>query len=143
MTFSFGHSEQEHIEVEVHGYERGAVGEYYDDNWLSVEIRVRVGGFLGKASASIITGELTKFSSDLRSLHQTLSGAAAFTTMEEQLSLRLVGNGKGHIELRGEVADQPGLGNRLHFTLRFDQSQLEASIRELERVTVQFPERVP
>ncbi len=142
MTLSFGHSEQERIEVEVHGYERAPVGEHYDDNWLTVEIRVRAGGFRGKASATIITGELTKFLSELRPLHQTLSGAATFTTMEEQLSLRLVGDGKGHIELRGEVADQPGIGNRLHFTLQFEQSQLGASIRELERVTLQFPERV-
>lgn len=142
MMFSFGHSEQERIEVEVHGYERAAVGEYYDDNWLAVEIRVRAGGFHGKASATIITAELTKFLSELRPLYQALSGTVAFTTMEEQLSLRLVGDGKGHIELHGEVADQPGIGNRLHFTLQFDQSELGASIRELERVTLQFPERV-
>jgi len=141
MMFSFGHSEQERIEVEVHGYERAAVGEYYDDNWLTVEIRVRAGGFRGKASATIITAELTKFLSELRPLYQALSSTAEFTTMEEQLSLRLVGDGKGHIELHGEVADQPGIGNRLHFTLRFDQSQLGASIHDLEQVTLQFPER--
>ncbi len=142
MTFSFGHSEEERIEVEVHGYECAPVGEYYDDNWLTVEIRVRAGGFRGKASATILTGELTEFLSELRPLYQTLSGAAVFTTMEGQLSLQLVGDAKGHIELRGEVADQPGIGNRLHFTLPFDQSQLGTSINELERVTLQFPERV-
>lgn len=141
MTFSFGHTELERIEVEVRRYERAPVGEYWDDNWLTVEIRVWAGGFRGKASAAIITSELTKFLSELRPLFETLSGTAEFTTIEGQLSLRLVGDGKGHIELRGEVADQPGVGNRLHFALQFDQSQLGASIRELERVTLQFPER--
>jgi hypothetical protein len=92
-------------------------------------------------SATIITGELTKFLSELRPLHQTLSGTAKFTTMEEQINLHLAGDGKGHIELCGEIADQPGIGNRLQFALQFDQSQLEASIRELEQVTLQFPER--
>jgi hypothetical protein len=62
--------------------------------------------------------------------------------MEEQLSLRLVGDGNGHIELRGETSDQPGIGNRLHFSLNFDQSQLGASIRELERVVSRFPVRL-
>lgn len=62
--------------------------------------------------------------------------------MEEQLGLRLVGDGKGQVELCGEFADQPGVGNRLQFTLQFDQSQLGASIRELERVTLQFPQRL-
>jgi len=142
MIFSFGHAEQERIEVEVHGYERAPVGEYYDDNWLAVEIRVQAGGFRGKVSATIITHELTNFLSELGPLHQTLSGTAEFATMEEQLSLGLVGDGQGHIELRGNVADQPGIGNRLDFTLHFDQSQLGASISELERVAIQFPVRV-
>jgi hypothetical protein len=141
MTFSFGHSDQERIDVEVLGYERAPVGEYWDDNWLSVEIRVWAGGFRGKASASIITSELTKFLSEVRPLHQTLCGVAEFITMEEQLRLRLEGDGKGHIELHGEVADQAGIGNRLHFLLHFDQSQLGASIHELERVTLSFPVR--
>ena len=35
MTFSFGQSERERIEVEVFGYERQPVGEYWDDNWLT------------------------------------------------------------------------------------------------------------
>ena len=142
MIFSFGHSDKERIEVDVHGYERAPVGEYWDDNWLVVEIRVQAGGFRGKAAATIITSELTKFLSELHPLFETLGGSAEFATMEGQLSLRLVGDGKGHIELRGEVADQAGIGNRLHFTLQFDQSQLGASIRELERVTSQFPVRV-
>jgi hypothetical protein len=141
MTFSFGHSEQERIEVEVYGYERAPVGEYYDDNWLTVDIRIQTGGFRGEMPATFVTGELVKFLSELRPLHQTLTGAAAFQTMEGQLSLWLTGDGKGHIELRGEVADQAA-GNRLHFTLQFDQSQLNSSIRELERVTLRFPERL-
>jgi hypothetical protein len=142
MMFSFGQSENERIEIDVHGYERKPVGEYWDDNWLTVEIRVKAGGFRGKASATIITNELTKFLSELHPLFEMLSGSAGFATMEGQLSLKLVGDGKGHIELLGEVADKAGVGNRLHFSLRFDQSQLGASIRELERVTSAFPVRV-
>jgi hypothetical protein len=142
MTFSFGQSERERIEVDVQGYERPASGEYWDDNWLTVDIHVCAGGFRGNASATIITSELSKFLTELRPLYESLSGSAQFETMEEQLSLKLVGDGKGHVELRGEVADQPGIGNRLHFTLQFDQSQLGEAIRELERVTSKFPIRV-
>jgi hypothetical protein len=139
--YSFGQSEHERIEVDVHGYERAAAGEYWDDNWLTVGIRVRAGGFRGKAAATIITSELTKFLSELRPLYENLNGSAKFVTMEGQLNLLLNGDGKGHIELKGEVADQAGIGNRLNFTLHFDQSQLGASIRELEKVTSQFPVR--
>jgi hypothetical protein len=141
MLFSFGQSEQERVEVDVQSYERTPVGEYHDDNWLAVEVRVRAGGFRGKAAASILTWELAEFASKLRPLCKTLKGSAKFETLEEQLSLRLTGDGKGHVELKGEVADQPGIGNRLHFALEFDQSQLGASIRELEKVISSFPVR--
>jgi hypothetical protein len=141
MTFSFGQSEQERVEVDVLHYERARVGEYHDDNWLTVEIRVRAGGFRGKVSAAIVTDELVRFVSQLRPLFETLRGSAEFSTMEGQLSLQLTGDGKGHIELRGEVADRPGIGNRLHFALEFDQSQLGASISELEKVISEFPVR--
>jgi hypothetical protein len=141
MTFSFGQQEHERVEVDVLRYERAPVGEYYDDNWLVSQIRITVGGFRGKADAEISTSELIGFLAQLRPLYETLSGAAEFTTLEGQLYLRLTGNGIGQIELTGEVADQPGIGNRLHFKLQFDQSQLGASIRELEKVTSEFPVR--
>ena len=80
MLFSFGQSEQERIEVDVHGYERDPIGEHYDDNWLRVEIRVRVGGFRGKASAAILTDELARFASELQTLYKTLKGSAKFET---------------------------------------------------------------
>ncbi|MCE0498621.1 MAG: hypothetical protein LV481_11815 [Methylacidiphilales bacterium] len=141
MTFSFGQSERERIEVDVLNYERSPIGEYYDDNWLTIKIGVHAGGFHGKAEAAILTFELVKFASDLRPLFETLRGTAEFSTMEEQLSLRLTGDGNGHVELSGEVEDQAGIGNRLKFKLQIDQSQLGASIRELEEVTTKFPVR--
>ena len=99
------------------------------------------GGFRGVVDAAILTEELARLLDSLRPLYQSLNGTAQFTTLEEQLRMVLTGDGKGHIELVGELADQPGIGNRLHFTLHFDQSQLAASIRDLKRVTSQFPVR--
>jgi len=141
MIFSFGQSKRERVEVNVLRYERAAVGEYYDDNWLKIEISVQAGGFEGKVNAAILTEDLERFLSQLHPLYETLSGSSEFGTMEDQLNLKLVGDGKGHIELRGEVADHPGIGNRLHFTLQFDQSQLRASISELGKVILEFPVR--
>jgi len=141
MKFSFGQSEHERIEIEVLRYERAAAGEYYDDNWVTSQIRVRAGGFRGQIDAAVLTGELSAFLAGLRPLHETLRGTAEFSTLEQQLHLRLIGDGKGHIELTGEIADQPGIGNRLHFTLQIDPSQLGASIHKLERVTTEFPVR--
>jgi hypothetical protein len=142
MLFSFGQSENERIEIDVLRYERSPIGDYWDDNWLAVAIRVQVGGVRGKVTAAILTGEFEKLLSELRPLYQTLSGSVSFKTMEAQLALVFVGDGKGHIELQGEVLDKPGIGNRLTFVLQFDQTRLATSINELERVVEKFPVRL-
>ena len=140
MKFSFGQAEQERIEIDVQGYERPACGDYWEDNWLEIDICVRAGGFSGNVEATIMADELGKLLSQLRPLFEILSGSAEFVTIEEQLNLRFSGDGRGHIELHGLVTDKAGAGNRLQFDLQFDQSQLGASIRELERVVKEFPE---
>ena len=139
--FSLGKTQEERVEVEVQGYERAVSGDYHDDNWLTAEVRIRAGRFRGKVDAAILTVELQGFLVQLRTLHETLRGVAKFETLEEQLQLTLNGDGLGHIDVTGEVADEPGIGNRLLFKLHLDQSQLGASIRELESVTSRFPIR--
>lgn len=141
MIFSFGQSQHNRIEVDVLHYERPPSGEYYDDNWLIVQIRVAAGGFRGKVDASILTDELVGFTAQVRSLNETVSGTAQFTTLEEQLELTLTADSKGRITLSGRVADEAGVGNRLCFEFDFDQSQLNTSLRELEQVVETFPIR--
>src|SRR2546422_8315788 len=53
-------------------------------------------------------------------LFRSLKGKATFTTMEGQLTLNLVGDGRGGITLKGEALDQPGIGNCLTFELALE-----------------------
>lgn len=141
MIFSFGGSSHERIEIDVLGYERAPVGDFHDDNWLAVKIKAGAGGFIGVADAAILTSELNKFLTELRPLYDSLRGTAEFTTLEGQIQLRLTGNGMGQLELIGELANHPSSSNRLHFALKFDQSQLNSSICQLENVVSKFPIR--
>ena len=142
MTFAFGQSEHERVSVEVLSYERPVTGEHYDDNWLVVAISVLAGGFSGRARASILTDELVSFAEQLHPLCETLNGTAEFSTLEGQLSLKLLGDGRGHINLTGEVLDRAGLGNALSFSFEFDQTLLQRSIHELDSVIRAFPVRI-
>jgi hypothetical protein len=141
MIFSFGHSEHERVEIDVLGYERSPVGEYYDDNWLTVKAVVHAGGFRGKINAAIFTHELADFLSKLRALYDKLYGVAEFTTMEGQILLRLTRDGLGHIEFHGELKDKAGIGNCLTFTLNLDQTMMLTSINELEKIAAKYPVR--
>jgi hypothetical protein len=141
MIFSLGGAEQERIEIDVLGYERAPVVEFYDDNWLTVKIYVFAGGFRGSVAAAFLTSELEKFAAELQSLFQTLKGVAELQTLEKQLHLKLKGDGKGHVALNGELLDQAGIGNRLNFSFQFDQVALGESIREIKAITAKFPVR--
>jgi hypothetical protein len=140
-TFSLGGSERERVEVSVEGYERQPSGEYFDDNWLNVRVSVNAGGFKGRFDASFQTGELLSFRDQLSSLYNTLNGEAKFVTMETQLALTLVGDGRGGITLKGEAWDQPGIGNRLEFSLELDQTHIGKTLGELNEVLGGFPVR--
>jgi hypothetical protein len=138
---SFGGTRHERLEIDVRRYERQPTGEYYDDNWLSVQITVAAGAFEGSFDAAFLTSELVAFRDQLQALHTTLRGTAELRTLEEQLSLDCVGNGLGSIELSGVAFDQPGIGNRLAFKLALDQTQVGAALAQLEVVVSEFPVR--
>jgi hypothetical protein len=127
--------------MDVLGYEREPTGEYFDDNWLSVAVEVKAGGFKGYFSASFLTGEMEAFREEAAKLYDSLTGQAKFRTLEEQLSLDLVGDGRGHIRLTGSAADQPGIGNTFAFAFTFDQTQLRSSVQSLTRLLGVFPVR--
>lgn len=140
-AISFGGSECERLQIEVLGYEREPVGEFYDDNWLSVRISVVVGGFRGQADAAFLTSDFESFLLQLRPLYESLGGTAEFRTIEGQLRLGLIGDGKGHVAMNAEFADRTGTGNRLIFSLGLDQTQLGEAVRQIEQVISVFPVR--
>lgn len=131
----------EQLRMDVLGYEREPAGEYFDDNWLSVAVEVKAGGFTGLFSASFLTGEIEAFSTEAAKLYDSLTGQAKFRTLEDQLSLDLIGDGRGNIRLTGHAADQPGIGNTLAFSFIFDQAQLQSSVQNLVRLLGIFPVR--
>ena len=141
VAFSIGGSERNRVTVEVVNHERPASGEYHDDNWVNVAVSVSAGAFSGTYPASFITDEFVSFRSQLRELYRTLKGEATFTTMEGQLALHLVGDGRGSITLKGEALDQPGIGNCLKFELALDQTYLRSALDGLDQIIAAFPVR--
>jgi hypothetical protein len=141
VAFSIGELDRNNVTVEVMGYERPAAGEYHDDNWVVVAVSVSAGAFSGNFHATFVTDEFVTFRSQLRELYRTLNGEAAFTTLEEQLRLNLVGNGRGGITLTGEAFDEAGTGNCLTFEFAIDQTYLVRTLEGLDQIVATFPVR--
>ena len=140
-SFSLGRSKTEQVVVTVYGYERAVTGEYFDDNWVSVEVSVSVGAFSGRYQAAFLTEDFVRFQSSLQPLVETLTGQAEFTTLEEQLTLKVAAVSRGNIEVNGIALDQAGIGNKFQFHLEFDQTHLAETLRDLNEIKASFPIR--
>jgi hypothetical protein len=127
--------------VEVLRYERGPTGDYHDDNWVTVNISLRVAGFNGAFDAAFLTEDFVAFKEQLSELHRTLLGEAKFVTLEDQLALTVRGNGRGGLTIEGEAWQEAGVGNHLHFAFQSDQTLLPESLAGLAEITTEFPIR--
>jgi hypothetical protein len=55
------------------------------------------------------------------------------------LGIEVKGDVMGHFTAECEAIDQAGIGNRLSFTLSFDQTDIPAILRGLGSVVEEFP----
>ena len=49
------------------------------------------------------------------------------------------GDGRGHIQVNGQAIDVVGVGNRLEFSLRMDQTYIPPILKALSAVLKEFP----
>jgi hypothetical protein len=113
--------------------------DYWDGNWVSASVELQAGGFHGSVGGHLRAEELAAFREQFAALQETLRGAAEFRTMEGWLSIRVKGDGRGHMECQCVVRDQPGIGNTLDFTLATDQTFTRLTVAALVDAVRAFP----
>jgi hypothetical protein len=140
-SVTIGSPDSEYLIIHVINREYPLSSDYWDGNWVRSTIKVSAGGFTGKVTASLRSEEFVKFMSELSMLYETLSGQACFTTMEQWLSITVVGDGLGHFEAQCQLSDNApaGTGNTLNFTIYFDQTFIPGMIAGLNRIITAFP----
>jgi hypothetical protein len=134
-----GGEKAEYISLAVSGREYPNSTDYWDANWLICTVEIAVGPFRGRVGGMVRADELEVFAGQLQQLNERLHGEAEFSTMEEWLSLRLVGDGRGRIEARCQVSDKPSDGSTLTCCLIVDQTLLPPLLRELSDLIKAYP----
>jgi hypothetical protein len=127
------------LTITLPGRSHPGATDYWDGNWVSAAVEVETGGFRGSVGGDLRAEELAQFHDQLVRLQQLLRGTAEFKTMEGWLSIRVTGDGKGHLEFRCTIRDQPGIGNTLICTLASDQTFTRSTVRELGAAVQAFP----
>lgn len=113
--------------------------DYWDGNWVAASVKVRAGGFQGTVGGDLRAEELVAFHAALGVVQDSLRGVAEFTTMEGWLSIRVEGDGRGHLVCRCIIRDEPGTGNTLTCTLASDQTFFRSTVAELAAAVQAFP----
>ncbi len=112
--------------------------DYWDKNWLTVNIQLKVGAFKGVYSCHFQTTDFTYLQKELDKLYGDLSHEFIFSTLEDQLEISFKGDGLGHIWLAGKAMDLSEGTNTLNFEFSIDQSFLPKIIAEIKAVNRTF-----
>ena len=132
-------SKSDFLEFTVHGRLHPHATDFWDGNWLDCTAEVTAGAFRGSLKRPLRIDEIGRFHDGVAELYDRLTGEAVLDTMEHWLNLRLIGDGSGHIEARGQLCDDPAGGNVLEFRLFFDQTFLPPLMRQLRSAINTFP----
>ena len=135
--FRIGGNDSEYLDVKITGRTHPAQ-DYWDGNWVNAEIEIDAGGFRGRYGAYLRVEELKSFRDAVARLYSADSKEAKFETMEEQLSIDIVGDGLGHFSADCEALDRAGSGNRLVFSLSFDQTEIPQILKGLDALTREY-----
>lgn len=135
----FGGDEAEYLTLTVHRRNIPGSTDYWDGNFLWCTAEIVAGAFRGSLSNVLRNEDLARFLTRVEDLYRRLDGEALLDTLEGWLDLRLIGDGRGHVEAHGQLFDDSVHGNRLEFRLFFDQTRLPPIMGQLRAALEQFP----
>jgi hypothetical protein len=139
IGFRIGRNDSEYLGVRITGRSHPGSQDFWDGNWVNADIEIDAGSFRGRYGAYLRAEELEGFRDALARLYSFDAKEAKFETMEKQLNIRITGNGLGHFMAECEALDQAGIGNRLIFSLEFDQTEIPEMLKGLDAVVREYP----
>ena len=145
ISLRIGQGELEYLKLSVDqpqlpAYLEGDSFDYWDHNWIRTTVEVRAGAFEGRYQTDLHRGELEQLCAELPKLYSFEIHGMKFSAMEGQLGIDITGDRRGNFTARCEASDRSD-GNRLDFSLGFDQTQIPRMIHELDAILAAYPLR--
>lgn len=134
-----GGDEAEYLRLTLYGLSLPQKTDYWDGNWLTCTAEVAAGAFRGSLNRMLQIEDIGRFHDQVAELYERLAGEAQLCAMEGWFHLHLIGDGRGHIEARGQLCDDPVHGNLLEFRLFIDQTYLPPLMSQLRAAMAVFP----
>ena len=140
-TVIIGNKTGDHLLIKVFGRTHPNCDDYWDGNWLSVDIYISSGAFTGniKHDVCLRTNEFKSFLTQIEPMYESLKGTAEYTSLEDWIKITIRGDGLGHFTAEGFVIDKHCEGNKLNFSIHFDQTSLPQTISNLKELLEKYP----
>jgi len=140
IGFILGKENSDYLQILVDNYAYPDSNDFWDGNWINVRIVIRVGAFNGSYKAQLRNVDFLDFNNELKNLYQNLDGFANFHCLEDYLQIKIKGDSLGHFSADCIATDNPGIyGNKLEFTLEFDQTEIHSMTKMIDDLLNEFP----
>nr|WP_293303891.1 hypothetical protein [Allomuricauda sp.] len=110
----------------------------WDKNSVNCWVSAKFGMFSGKFNTDLMTTDFEIFKKELEILYENLDRSAIFEGYEDQVAIRIKGDGIGHLNVLCWLNDYVGIGNELKGELNFDQTELKKLIGQLGKITTEY-----
>lgn len=114
--------------------------DYYDGNWIETRVEITAGGFRGTFKAQLRAEEFLNFRDELVLFNSTASSSSAcFVSLEEWLAIKIEREGIGNYVAHCAAIDGAEDGNELKFSVQFNQTEMPAILKSLDKIIAEFP----
>jgi hypothetical protein len=138
-TILLGDASGERVAIRPTGRTHPEVSDCSDGNWIDCSVEIRAGGFEGRYVACFRSEDFRDWRDAIDRVVAERQGVAWFTTLENQLTLAVTLNERGHVRVDATARDEPWSRNELKFALRIDQTYLRPLIRALDELLREYP----
>ena len=101
-------------------------------NYFQARAHVSSGGFSGSITLYLELICFLDFLEELEVLHEKLTGTAEFNDGVGKLYIKVSGDGKGHIKIKGRVSRESTGGTELQFEIKTDQTNSPKTIKSVK-----------
>ncbi len=127
-----------YIKINVFEYQNSKIDFDIDDIWIQVIVKVKAGAFSGQFKTDLNTLDFINFEKELNHLYNKLKGIANFYSLEEQIVIKVIGDGFGRMNAECTVMDSAGMGNTVKFEIDFDQTHIPKILIQLRKIIQSF-----
>lgn len=129
----------DHVWIKILGRAHPDCQDYWDGNWLKVEVDIKCGGLAAFFLADFRADEFAEFANHVNDMTKNRSETASFTTMEGCLELTLRSDRFGHLFVEGQGRDTPGRNSVIRFEFEIDITYLPPLLVQLDEITRTWP----